>query len=428
MANLPLWVQILALVVLLLASGFFSISETSMMALNRYRLRHLAAEGKRSAQITQGLLSQTDRLLGVILLGNNLINALATALVTSLVIGAFGNNETALLLATGAITFLIIVFSELTPKVIGATYPEKIALPASYVLSPLLKIASPVVSFVSFFATGLLFLLRIKPGNDEQRQMRPEELRSIVLESGRFFPKKHRSILLNLFDLESIAVDDVMTPRAKVEALDLRQPLEALREQLATCHHNKLPVYEGELNQVRGILHVRRVLALLEGDDEDFTHDAVLALLTEAYFVPSGTPVFEQLQHFQESQQRTALVVDEYGEVQGLVTLEDILEEIIGEFTTTVPGAMRGGPRWDVHSQVVVEGTSMLRELNRFLEIDLPTEGPKTLNGLLLEWLQEIPDSPVSVRINQVVVEVLQIEDRSIKTVKLTKPLQKIER
>ncbi len=420
MTELPLWAQILALVVLLLVSGFFSIAETSMMALNRYRLRHMVAEGKRAARRTQALLNQTDRLLGVILLGNNLVNALATALVTSIAIGTFGNNETALLAATGAITFLIIVFSELTPKVLGATYPERIALPASWILSPLLKLASPAVSFVNFFASGLLRALGVKPGtNDEQRRLTPEELRSIVLESTPFFPQKHRSILLNLFDLDAIQVDDVMTPRAKVEALDFTQPLHVLREQLATCHHNKLPVYDGELNRVRGILHVRRVLALLEGDDEYFTHAALQEQLIDAYFVPQGTPVFEQLQHFQETKQRIGLVVDEYGEVQGLITLEDIIEEIIGEFTTPSPGAPREGPRWDDAGEVIVEGSAALRDLNRSLNLQLPIDGPKTLNGLLLEWLQEIPDSPVSFRQRGVIVEVLQIEDRIIKTVRL---------
>lgn len=420
MTDLPLWAQITALVVLLLISGFFSISETSMMALNRYRLRHMVAEGRRAAKRTQALLNQTDRLLGVILLGNNLVNALATALVTSIAIASFGNNETALLLATGAITFLIIVFSELTPKVIGATFPERIALPASLVLSPLLKLASPAVSFVNFFATGLLRLMRIKPGgHEEQRRLTPEELRSIVLESTPFFPQKHRSILLNLFDLDAIQVDDVMTPRAKVESLDLLQPLEALREQLATCHHNKLPVYEGELNRVKGMLHVRRVLALLEGDDEHFTHEALRNLLTEAYFIPQGTPVFEQLQHFQETKQRIGLVVDEYGEVQGLVTLEDIIEEIIGEFTTHMPGAPRQGLRWNQAGEVIVDGSVALRELNKALDLELPIDGPKTLNGLLLEWLQEIPDSPVAMRQQGVIAEALQIEDRIIKTVRL---------
>jgi Mg2+/Co2+ transporter CorB len=262
--------------------------------------------------------------------------------------------------------------------------------------------------------------MRIKPGgHEEQRRLTPEELRSIVLESTPFFPQKHRSILLNLFDLDAIQVDDVMTPRAKVESLDLLQPLEALREQLATCHHNKLPVYEGELNRVKGMLHVRRVLALLEGDDEHFTHEALRDLLTEAYFIPQGTPVFEQLQHFQETKQRIGLVVDEYGEVQGLVTLEDIIEEIIGEFTTHMPGAPRQGLRWNQAGEVIVDGSVALRELNKALDLELPIDGPKTLNGLLLEWLREIPDSPVAMRQQGVIAEALQIEDRIIKTVRL---------
>lgn len=420
MTDMPLWAQIIALIALLLVSGFFSIAETSMMALNRYRLRHMVAAGHRAAQRTQALLNKTDRLLGVILLGNNLVNALATALVTSIAISAFGNNETALLVSTAAITFLIIIFSELTPKMVGAAYPERIALPASLVLSPLLTLASPAVSFVNFFASGLLRALQIKSvKNDDHPRLTPDELRSIVLESSPFFPQKHRSILLNLFDLDAISVDDVMTPRAKVEALDLEQPIEALREQLATCHHNKLPVYEGELNRVKGILHVRKVLALLEGDDDDFNHQALLSLLSDAYFIPTGTPVFEQLQYFQETKQRIGLVVDEYGEVQGLITPEDIIEEIIGEFTTSLSGGSPTDLRWNAHNEVIVEGGASLRDLNRWLGTNLPVDGPKTLNGLLLELLQELPESPVSIRRHNLVLEVLQIEDRCIKTIRL---------
>lgn len=420
MIDLPFWIQVVALVVILLISAFFSIAETSMMAVNRYRLRHLAASGSRLAKRTQALLGKTDRLLGVILMGNNIANALATTLVTALTIRYFARSESALLIATGAISFVIIVFSELTPKVIGATFPERIALPASVVLTPLLRLLAPLVWFVNLFVGALLTVMRIKRvGEVERRGMTPEELRSVVTESTPFFPSHHRRILLNLFDLNAIVVDDVMTPRGQVEALDLEAPLEELTRQLATCYHNKLPVYEGELNRVRGLLHVRKVLGLLERGE--LSKPGLIDLLNDAYFVPSGTPVFEQLKNFQDNRQRSALVVDEYGEVQGLVTLEDIIEEIIGEFTTNVPGASRGGPRWDSQGQVLVEGRAGLRELNRNLDIRLPTDGPKTLNGLVLEYLEEIPEAPVSIRIDDVVIEVVQIEDRSIKMARLSR-------
>jgi Mg2+/Co2+ transporter CorB len=417
----PLSAQLTALVVLLCGSAFFSIAETSMMALNRYRLKALQSQGRRGAQQAAALLAKTDRLLAIILIGNNLLNAGLSALVTAMAISYFGNNEVVIAIATGAVAFLIIVFAEITPKVIGANYPEKIALPLSLVLRPLLSVLYPVVWFVNLFVGAILWMLRVKPNaGDETQRMSPEELRVLVLESAHFIPQKHRSILINLFDLERIHVDDVMTPRAHIEAIDLSADLEALSRQLATSHHTRLVVYEGDINNVKGILHIRKAVSmLLEGH---WTRESLRELLTDPYYIPAATPVFQQLQYFQERRERLALVVDEYGEVQGLVTLEDILEEMIGEFTTEAPG--KGGARyvWGSDGTALVEGGALLRDLNRRLGLGFPLDGPKTLNGLIVDHLQDIPESGLSVKIADCAMEILHTEDRVVRTVRLRRP------
>ena len=420
MDDIPLSAQLATLIVLLITSAFFSIAETSMMALNRYRLKHLAKLGNRGALLTSRLLARTDRLLGVILLGNNLINAAAATLVGVITIEFFGENKIALGLGTLAVTFLILVFSEITPKVIGAAYAERIALSAAYVLVPLLRLLTPVVWFVNLFVSALLALMRIKPptGGEPQR-LSAEELRSLVLEAGHYIPKKHRSILVNLFDLERITVEDVMTPRAHIEAIDLEAPLELISEQLATSYHTRLVVYRSELGNIAGILHLRRVLSLTREGELD--RDKLAGLLTEPYFIPASTPLFAQLQYFQENRQHFALVVDEYGELQGLLTVEDIIEEIIGEFTTTAP-SVATVHAWDKNGSALVEGASPLREINRKLGLAFPLDGPKTLNGLVLEHLQDIPEAGVSLKITGVTIEILQIQDRAIKTIRLFKP------
>jgi Mg2+/Co2+ transporter CorB len=419
LADLPLSAQLVALSILLALSAFFSIAETSMMALNRYRLKALAAQGRNGAQTASALLARTDRLLGMILIGNNLINAGTSALVTAMAIGHFGNNEAVVAVATGVVAFLIIVFAEITPKVIGATYPERIALPLSFVLKPLLAVAYPLVWFVNLFVSGLLRLFHIKAdGMNENQRMNPEELRMLVLESGHFIPQKHRSILLNLFDLERIRVDDVMTPRANIEAIDITEDPDLVARQVATSHHTRLPVFEGDINNIKGVLHVRKAAAaLLEGD---FTRERMLDLLSEPYFIPSATPVFQQLQFFQEHRQRLALVVDEYGELQGLVSLEDIVEEMIGEFTTGAPAG--AALTWGADDTVVAEGGAVLREINRWLDLRFPLDGPKTLNGLILEHLQDIPESGSNVKIAGCTMEILQTQDRLVRTVRLRRP------
>ncbi len=398
-------------------------SETALMASNRHRLRHLAKRGSIQATTTLWLLDRTDKMLSLILIVNTLVNAMATALVTAIAISMFGNHEHVLTLATASVAFLLIIFAEIVPKVIGATYPERVALPISLLLKPLLVPAKPVIWFVNLFVSSFLKLLHIKTGGAvRDHRLSPEELRSMVLEGGNFIPKKHKSILLNLFDLEKISVEDVMTPRAQVEALNLSVSVEEIIGQLTTCYHNKLPVYEGEINKIVGILHVRKAMALLNQEGA-LTTNHFRALLTTPYFIPEDTDVFTQLQYFQENHERLGIIVDEYGEVQGLVTLEDIIEEMIGEFTTSTPGAARTDHFiWDDNGECLLEGATTLRDINKRLGVNFPLDGPKTLNGLLLELLRDIPDAGVSLKIENCVVEIVQVQHQSIKIVKLVRP------
>lgn len=417
---IPWWAQALALCVLLLLSAFFSIAETSLMALNRYRLKALVKKGNRGAQIVTVLLARTDRVLGMILIGNNLTNAAASALVTAIAISYFGNNRTVLFIATSLIAFLIIVFAEITPKVFGASNPLRIALTVAYILRPLSILFRPAVWFVNLFTGLMLRAFRVSvTRSDDAHRLSPEELRVLVLESGHFIPKKHTTMLLNLLDLESITISDVMTPRPQIEAIDLEDPIDVITERLSTSYHNKLPVYEGEINQIRGVLQVRKCLALLA--EGPLSKEGIIGVLSEAYFIPEGTSVTQQLQYFQDKHQRVGIVVDEYGEVQGLVTLEDIVEEIVGEFTSSVPRADRGALVWDEKGEALVEGGTPLREINRKLGLSLPLDGPNTLNGLILEILQEIPDSGVALRIGDCALEIVQVQNQSIRTVKLTR-------
>ena len=415
MDNIPLSAQFLALGVLLLISAVFSIAETSMMALNRYRLKALTRLGNRGAVITQELLARTDRLLGVILLGNNLVNAASAVLVSVITVRLFGENEIALALGTLAATFLILVFSEITPKVIGAAYAEQIALPLSFLLRPLLKALYPVVWFVNLFVQSLLWAFRLKPANTAQNKMTPDELRTLVLEAGNYILKKHQSILLNLFDLESITVDDVMTPRSQIELIDVDAPAEVLRQQISTAYHRRIPLYEGQPDNIIGTILLRKVLAI-QPDDIDAAK--LREIMREPYFIPSGTPLFTQLQQFQEQQDRLCFVVDEYGELMGLLTLEDIVEELIGEFATHSP--LQAGR---FHAQedggYLVEGGSLLRELNRKLGYRFPLDGPKTLNGLVLEHLREIPEPGKQLEIAGHRMKIVQTQDRVIKSINL---------
>lgn len=417
MEDLPLYVLLGALAVLLILSAFFSLSETSMMAINRYRLKHLVKEGHRGARLTTHLLDNTDRLLGVILLGNNLLNAAAATLVTIITSTLFGQNDLAILTGTVIVTFAILVFSEITPKVIAAAHPERIALVASYVLTPLLKLFYPIVWFVNLFVQALLSLLRLRPGADSAApKISMEELKTLVLEAGHFIRKKHQSMLLNLFDLETITVDDVMVPRSQIEAIDLDSDNASLNNQLLTCHHTRLPVYRGTPDEIVGIIHVRKILNQMRSGE--ISVESVEEIMRDPYFIPSGTALFSQLQLFQENRERVGLVVDEYGEWMGLVTLEDIIEEIIGEFTTHAP-SQASALITQEDGSCIVEGSSLLRDLNRKLGLTLPLGGPKTLNGLILEHLENIPEAGTSLKIAGYPMEIIQTQDRVVKIVRI---------
>jgi Mg2+/Co2+ transporter CorB len=418
--DISLTTQFSALVLLLVLSGLFSMTETVMMASNRYRLRSLASAGHRGAQLALDLLARTDRLLGVILLFNNLVNIAAATLASVITINLFGEESWVLGAGTVVLTFFILVFSEITPKVIGARHADRLALFVSYPLSGLLRLSYPAVWFVNLFVSGLLWSMRLQRKADTATaSLSVEELRAMVLESGQYVPQKHRSILVNLFDLEHITVEDLMTPRGAIEAIDLAATEDDIRNHLATSYHTRLPVFDGDTERVIGVLHLRRLLGTTL--ESGFEVASIREVVVKPYFIPADTPVYSQLQFFQENHQRMALVVDEYGELLGLVTLEDIIEELIGKFTTGMPDAS-GKLHWGKDGSVLVDGSQNLREINRRLGLDLPVDGPKTLNGLIVEYLQDIPETGLSMRIDGVPIEVVQTEDKMVRTARLFRP------
>jgi len=423
--ELPLSWQIAALVALLAVSAFFSIAETSMMAINRYRLRHLVSEGSRGAARVSALLKRTDRLLGGILIGNTLVITAASTLSSLIAVRLIGQDKIAYATGTLAISFLIIVFSEITPKVIGASHPEGAALLLSYPLKFSLRLLDPAAWFVNLFVRPLLWLLHIRTDQSaEAPKLSPGEIRTLVLESSSFMPKKHLSILLNLFDVGAITVQDIMVPRARIESIKLDDDMETLMRQLVTSYHMRLPVFRDALGEVVGVLHLRKVWAALPTRTLD--REALESLLVEAYFVPASTPALSQMQYFQENRENIALVVDEYGELLGLVTLEDIIEEIIGKFTTSLPSPL---PElaWDEAGTATADGTAPVREVNRALGLELPTDGPKTLNGLIVEHLQDIPEADVAIKIAGVPMEIVHAQGRTVKTVRIFRPPRPVE-
>ena len=424
MPEIPLGWMFGALGVLLALSAFFSIAETAMMAFNRYRLRHLVAHGHVGAALVADLLKRTDRLLGGILIGNTLAITGATTVAGFIAAHLFGEERWVVFLTPIAVGFVIIVFAEITPKVFGATYPERTALLLVYVLKPLMWLLNPVTWFVNLFARPLLLVLGIRPGRpSDEPKLSPEEIRTLVLESSSFMPKKHLSILVNLFDVGAITVQDIMVPRARIESVCLEDGMQTVSRQLATTYHRRLPVFRNHEGDIAGILHVRRILGALHAGSLD--EQALLAVLEEPYYVPASTSALAQLQYFQENRERLALVVDEYGELMGLVTLEDIIEEIIGKFTTTLPSALPLA--WDENGSATAEGAMPVSEVNRALGLSLPTDGPKTLNGLIVEHLQEIPEADVAIKIGNVPMEIVHAQGRTIKTVRIFRPLADVE-
>jgi len=415
--DIPISWLFLALACLLAISGFFAMSETCLMAVNRYRLKHLIREGSHGAKLAGVLLDRVDELLAFILGGNTVVNAATTILVAEICRRLFGEGEVVLAIATAAASFVILVFAEILPKIIGAAYSETIAIGASYILTPLIRVTRPVMWIINIIVKGLLAVLRVRQGRGHGSQhLSMAELRTLVLEGGKYIPKKHQTIFLNLFELEDMTVDDTMTPRGQIEHIDLEDDIEDIRVALGTAHHTRLVVCEGGLDNAVGILHVRKVLNATRREQIDA--EGLREIMREPYFVPEGTALLTQLTNFQENQRHMGLVVDEYGEILGLVTMKDILEEIVGEFTSQAIGSGALFHK-EPDGSVIADGTASLRVLNRKAGFDFPLEGPKTINGLLLEELEDIPEAGTSLIIAEHPVEILQVQNRMVKVVRI---------
>ncbi|SDX24801.1 HlyC/CorC family transporter [Marinobacter mobilis] len=395
---------------LILLSAFFSSSETGMMSLNRYRLKHLAKTGHKGAKRAERLLQRTDQLIGVILIGNNFVNILASSIATVIAIRIWGDAGIAI--ATLLLTIVILIFAEVTPKTLAALFPEKIAFPASHALGPLLKALYPMVWLVNLFTSAILKLLRISAKDAANDHLSREELRTLVNEAGALIPAKHKDMLVGILDLENVTVNDIFVPRNEVVGIDLEDDIETILRQLRSSQHTRLPVYSGDINNIRGVLHLRNISKLLL--EEDVNKAMLMQLSREPYFIPESTPLNTQLINFQKAKRRFGIVVDEYGDVLGIATLEDILEEIVGEFTTdyaaTSPDII---PQDD--GTYIIDGTAAIRSINKTLSWKLPQDGPKTLNGLITETLETIPETNVCLKVKGHRVEVLQIKDNVVK-------------
>ena len=419
MSNMHLTLLLLALVALLVLSAFFSSAETGLMAINRYRLRHLARTGHRAAQRVSRLLQHPDRLLGLILLGNNFVNILASSLATVIALALFG--EAGVPIAALLLTLLLLVFGEVTPKTLAALHPERIAYPASLILEPLLKLLHPVVKVVNVVAHSLLKPFGVIEDEANQAALSPAELRSVVLEASGMIPARHRSMLLGILDLEAVTVEDIMVPRNEIEGIDLEDDWSEILAEIKRSQYTRLLVYRGSIEQVVGFLHMRTVLGPL-ARQSGLTRGELEELIERPYYVPEGTQLHTQLLNFQQEQKRIGLVVDEYGDLQGLITLEDILEEIVGEFTTDPMALARRHIRPQADGSYLVDGSVAIRTLNRTLKWDLPTDGPKTLNGLITEYLETIPAPGTNLRLAGHPVEIVKISGNRIKTVVIRPP------
>ncbi len=414
MSDIPLSVLFGILFLLVIASGFFSASETSMMAINRYRLRHLVAKKHRGATRVSQLLKHPDRLIGVILLGNNFVNILASSIATVIAIDLIG--EAGIAVAATSLTIVILIFSEVTPKTVAALHPEKIAYPASLIIKPLLKLFYPLVWILNYISNNILKIIGISESNQDNQRLNSEELRTVVHEAGGLIPKRHQQMLLGILDLEKVTVEDIMIPRNEVIGVDLDAHIDEITEQLAICQHTRIPIYRENIDNVVGIVHLRKLLSLFKHNE--LTKEALEKYARELYFVPEGTPLNTQLLNFQRHKRRIGLVVNEYGDIQGLVTLEDILEEIVGEFTTN-PDSLS----LDIYPQddnsFLVDGSITVRELNRVMQWDLATDGPKTLNGLILDYLEAIPEAGTSLVLATHPIEIVQMANNAVKMVRI---------
>ena len=414
MDDIPISTLFGILILLIFVSAFFSAAEIGMLTLNRYRLRHLAESGHRGARIARRLLTRPDRLLGLILLGNNLANIAASSVATILALQLYG--EPAIAVAAFLLTMLILIFAEVAPKTLAAMNPERVAFPVAYILLPLLTLLYPVVWIVNVIANLFLRLLGVSIHGNRAVKITSEELRAIVMEAGALMPETHQDMLLAILDLEKITVEDVMVPRGEIEGIDLDAEWDEIVAQLATSHYTRVPVYHGNLDKIIGIVHLRKVLHLMRNDN--FNRDALMKILLEPYFVPEGTPLSTQLLNFRAVKRRVALVVNEYGDIVGLVTLEEILEEIVGDFTSPAPGVLdEVQPQPD--GSYLVNGSTNIRDLNRRLNWKLPTTGPKTLNGLITEYLEDLPEPGTSLMLDGYQVEIIRTRGTAVQTARI---------
>lgn len=406
---------ILSFIALVIASAYFSSSETGMMSLNRYRLRHLARSNHAGAKRASKLLETPDKLIGVILIGNNFVNFLAASIATSIAIAVFGDPSP--IITAVVLTLVVLIFAEVTPKTIAALYPEKIAYPSSLLLALLLKLLYPVVWVVNIVSNTLVRLLGFSSeNNDSQNQLTPDELRTVVYESGDRIPRRRHGMLMNILDLERVTVDDILVPRHELVGLDIEDDLDDILLQISSAAHTRLPVYKHDVDNIVGILHLRSTGKLI--GIEELNKSALLQETSEPYFIPESTPLHTQLFNFQKKKERMAVVVDEYGAVRGIITLEDILEEIVGEFTTDLAASSK-----DIHPQddgsFLIDGSASIRDINRVLTWELDSSGAKTLNGLITELLESIPETAVCLNLNGYYAEIVSVKDNVIRTVKM---------
>ncbi|MBT4519158.1 MAG: HlyC/CorC family transporter [Halieaceae bacterium] len=416
MNDAPLGLLFSVLAALIILSAFFSSSETGMMSLNRYRLKHLLKSDHRGAKRASKLLDRPDSLIGLILIGNNLVNIMASAIATVIAIRLWG--DAGILVATVVLTLVILIFSEITPKTIAAMHPETIAFPASWVLLPLLKVMYPVVWLVSRVTNALLRVCGFDPDKQDDEHVTAEELRTIVTDAGKLIPTRHRGMLLNILDLEGVTVDDIMVPRNEVDGIDLDDSNGEILSAIQQSSHTRLPVWRDDINNIVGVLHMRHISLIL--DSQGLDRAALEREMEETYFIPESTPLHTQLLNFQQKKHRLAVVVDEYGEVMGLVALEDILEEIVGDFTSNLAETVGNiYPQRD--GSFVISGTATVREVNKSLKWQLPTDGPKTLSGLLLEHLESFPDGNTGLAIGPYRLEILELRSNVVQAVKASR-------
>ena len=412
-----------ALILLLILSAFFAASETALMRLNRYRLRHKAKNGNKAAQIIEKLLQRPDKLIGLILLGNNLVNFTAVAIVTLIALKIGG--EAAVAFATLLLTVVVLIFAEAAPKTLAALYPEKVAFPAAYIYMPLLFIMRPFVWLISIISNGVLWLLGIRGEKTKFNSLSNEELRTIVYEAGSLISRKYQSMLLNILDLEKVSVDDVMVPHTEVIGINLNDNIKKIKQVIQKSQYTRLPIFQENIDQVKGVLHLRKLATSI--NKSHIYKEDIRKLASEPYFIPEGTPLNIQLSQFQKLKQRFAMVVDEYGDIQGIVTLEDILEEIVGEFTTD-PSVNNKDIKKENDNSFIVDGSVNIRQTNKIMNWSLPTDGAKTLNGLILEQLGTIPKPGANLKIRNYSIEILRSNDSHVKTTRVFTPQSKRKR